>query len=427
MELVEVITKTGKYRGILLPSGEIFDRGFIILKLENGYNIRIRKSQVKQIKRIKKLPQPKQERGKEIKFEESLPVVSILSTGGTIASRVDYLSGGVHASFELSDILATVPELLKLAQLRSKVVMQVMSEDMHVGLWKRIARAVFEELTKEDVDGVVVTHGTDTMHFTSAILSFVLRNLNKPVVLTGSQRSSDRGSSDAFLNLICSVKAATLDIAEVMVCMHGSSHDDFCYLHRGCRVRKMHTSRRDAFQSINDKPIAKVFSDGKVEFLNTYRRRDESRSKLDLKLEPRVALIYSYPGADPGIIDFFIDRGYKGIVIAGTGLGHVPTSFKKYSFIPKLKRAYEEGVAVCITSQCLFGRTNPYVYRNLRLVSMVGKAIYCEDMLPEVAYCKLIYVLGKTKDLDEVKKLMLTNMAGELKERSEFHDQAGTF
>lgn len=423
MEVVEVITKAGKYRGILLPSGEIFDRGFVILKLENGYNIRIRKSQVKQIKLIKKLTPPRHEGVKEVRFERGLPIISILSTGGTIASKIDYMSGGVHASFELSDILATVPELLQLAELRCKVVMQVMSEDMHVGLWKKIARAVFQELKREDVDGVVITHGTDTMHFTSAILSFVLKNLNKPVVLTGSQRSSDRGSSDAFLNLICSVKAATLDIAEVVVCMHGSSHDDFCYLHRGCRVRKMHTSRRDAFQSINDKPIAKIFSDGKVEFLNTYRRRGESVVKLDLKLEPRVALIYSYPGADPEVIDFFIDRGYKGIVIAGTGLGHVPTTFRKYSFIPKLKRAYEEGVAVCMTSQCLFGRTNPYVYRNLRLASMVGKAIYCEDMLPEVAYCKLIYVLGRTKDLEEVRKLMLTNMAGELKERSEFYDQ----
>lgn len=420
-KFVEVVTKKGKFKGFLLPEIELLGKDAITLKLENGYNIRILKKDIKRI-RILKRYRKQGKRGKKIRRKEGLPNVSILATGGTIASRVDYLTGGVYASFDIADLASAVPEILEIANLKSKVIMQVMSEDMNPELWKKMAREVYKELRKRDVDGVVITHGTDTMHFSSALFSFIFQNLNKPIVFTGAQRSSDRGSSDTFMNLFCSVKAATLDLAEVTLCMHASMNDDYCYLHRGCKVRKMHTSRRDAFRSINDKPIAKIYSNGEVEFINeNYRKRSEAKGgvKLDLKLEPKVALIYVYPGMDPKVIDFYLNRGYRGIVIAGTGLGHVPTTIKKYSLIGKFKKAYEKGVAICITSQCLYGRVNPSVYANLRRASIEGRAIYCEDMLPEVAYCKLMWVLGKTKKLEKVRELMLTNVAGEINKRSE--------
>lgn len=124
--------------------------------------------------------------------------------------------------------------------------------------WIKIAHEVAKSLNSGD-SGVVVAHGTDTMGYTAAALSFMLRDLGKPVILVGAQRSSDRPSSDAAMNLICSVRMSTSDVAEVMVVMHGETGDTYCLAHRGTKVRKMHTSRRDAFRSINDVPIAKVW------------------------------------------------------------------------------------------------------------------------------------------------------------------------
>ena len=122
--------------------------------------------------------------------------------------------------------------------------------------WVKTARSVADEING-GADGVVVAHGTDTMHYTSAALNFML-DTPVPVVVTGAQRSSDRPSSDAFMNLISSVVAAKSDIAEVTLCMHAEEDDSYCLLHRGTKVRKMHTTRRDTFRSINALPIAKI-------------------------------------------------------------------------------------------------------------------------------------------------------------------------
>jgi len=278
-----------------------------------------------------------------------------------------------------------------------------------------------------DVKGVIITHGTDTLHFTSAALSFMLKNLNKPVALVGAQRSPDRGSFDGSLNLICSSYfTGYSNIAEVCVVMHGTIEDTFCYAHRGTKVRKMHTSRRDAFQSVNDFPIAKIWHDGKIEIINeNYRKRNEQKVVADTKFESKIALLKFYPGSNPEILDWYVDKGYKGIVIEGTGLGHVATALssnkkeknrQKLSWLPHIKRAVEKGITIVMTSQTLYGRVNPFVYRNLRLVSEAG-VIYAEDMLPETAYVKLGWVLGHTKNKEKIKEMMLTNIAGEINPR----------
>ena len=312
-----------------------------------------------------------------------------------------------------------VPELAKVANLKARKVEGLMSEDMNHEDWQLIAREVSRELNK-DVAGVVVTQGTDTLHFSTAALSFFLKNLNKPVVFTASQRSIDRGSSDAFMNLCCSVNAAAKsNIAEVMTCLHGTPNDDYCLLIRGTKVRKMHSSRRDAFRPINELPLAKVYENGKIEYTNkNHRKKNSNKVILDSNFEERVALIQIYPGINPEIIDFYLDRNYKGIVLVGTALGHVPTVKPKYSFMPKLKKAVEKKIPIIIASQTLYGRVHPYVYTNLRKLSIELNSIFVEDMLPEVAYVKLGWALGKTRKPDEVKKLMLQNFAGELTDRS---------
>jgi glutamyl-tRNA(Gln) amidotransferase subunit D len=417
-EKVRVILNSGEeLEGFLIPSPS---SDITIIKLKSGYNVGIKNDEIKDIKylgekvEVAKFPRRKPEK------KEGLKNVSIVVTGGTIMSRVDYRTGGVHMFLDPDELLYNVPELENIAVIRNiSNPFSIASEDMTPCEWIRIAEEVYKELSS-GADGVIIPHGTDTMHYTSAALSFMLRNLSKPVCLTGAQRSSDRGSSDAYMNLICSCIYATSDIAEVSVVMHGYISDEFCYAHRGTRVRKMHTERRDAFQSVNDKPLAKIYPNGKLEVINNnYRKRSDEDIILDTKICDKVALIKVFPGSSPEIIDFYVDKGYKGLVLEGTGFGHVPTQTldKKYSWLDHIKRAIENDVIICMTSQTIFGRTNPYVYSNARLLHDLG-VIYCEDMLPEVAYVKLKWVLGHTENPEEVKKLMLTPLAGEIKPRS---------
>jgi len=418
-EWVELVLKNGKkFEGILIPSPE---KNVIIIKLQNGYNIGFKEEDISEIRYLgKKIDVAKFPKKKLSEKGDNRRKISIVITGGTIMSRVDYRTGGVHTFLDPLELLYQIPELENITFIKNIVnPFSIASEDMTPKEWMKIAEIVAKELNSE-VDGVIITHGTDTMHYTSAALSFMLRNLGKPVALVGSQRSSDRGSSDAFMNMICASIYATSDIAEVSIVMHGTIEDTFCLAHRGTRVRKMHTERRDAFRSINDKPLAKIYPNGKIEIINeNYKKRKNSEVIADTKINEKVALIKVFPGADPGIIDFFVDKGYKGIVIEGTGFGHVPTEtiHKEKSWIPAIERAVENDVIICMTSQTIFGRTNPFVYSNARKLYNL-KIIYLEDMLPEVAYVKLMWVLGHTENYEEVKKLMLTPLANEIKLRS---------
>ncbi len=417
---VRVLLHDGKsFEGFLIPSP---DRDAIMLKLDNGYNIGFVSEQVKDIIELEE----------EIKVAEFPTVelygdsqekrrISIVVTGGTIMSRVDYRTGGVHMFLKPEELLYQVPELQNIAVIKSiSNPFSVASEDITPSEWKIIAKEVEKELNS-GADGVIIPHGTDTMHYTSSMLSFMLRNLAKPVALTGAQRSSDRPSSDAFINMIAAAIYATSDFGEVSIVMHASTEDTFCYAHRGTRVRKLHTERRDAFKSVNDSPLAKIYPDGRVEIINeSFVKRDDSKEVVaDTNIEEKVAMIYVYPGSSSEIIDFYVDKGYEGVVLMGTGFGHVPTETldPSKSWIKSIQRAVESNVKVVMTSQTIFGRTNPYVYSNGRRLRDLG-VIYVEDMLPEVAYTKLMWVLGHTKDYREVKKLMRTPLSNEIKDRS---------
>ncbi len=403
-------------KGIIMERPKIFEDKILVIKLDNGYNIGISVNKIRKIEKVRKY----EIKHKIIKKEQETggKKVSIIGVGGTIASRVDYRTGGVYAGYSVEDLIERFPKLSELAVYKTKQIMNVMSEDIYPKLYIKIAKEVYKEVIDNDNYGIIITHGTDTMHFTSSMLSFLIQNLNKPIVLTGAQRSTDRPSTDAYLNLLTSVYVALYNIAEVGICMHGSSSDLFSYFHRGTRVRKMHTSRRDAFRSINDKPLLKVYPNGKVEEINeNIKRRSGSEPILYDKIEERVAMVYSYPGINREIIDFFIDKGYRGIVLVGTGLGHFPVTFKENSVLDALIRAYEEKIVTVMTSQTLYGRVHPYVYTNLRKLSIKAKVVYLEDMLPEVAYTKLMWVLGNF-DFEEARKIMLKNIAGEISPKS---------
>lgn len=389
------------YEGVLMPSRR---KDHIVIKLDNGYNIglRVPESDLRLVEKGHELKVPPLP---PLRAKKGLPQVSILSTGGTIASKVDYRTGAVTSQFSAGEIAAAIPELEEIANYNARIIYQILSENMRADYWMELARAVAEEI-HGGAEGVIVTHGTDTMMYTAAALSFMLRT-PVPVVLVGSQRSSDRPSSDASMNAICAATVAISDIAEVCVVMHGTTSDSYCSIHRGTRVRKMHTSRRDAFWSINQRPIGKVdYLTRSIETFIPYRRRGEIDLKVMDKLEPKCALVKYTPGAPSEIMDYYIDKNYKGIVIEGTGLGHVASNW-----IDTIKRATDAGIPVVVTSQCLRGRICDRVYDTGRYMLDAG-AIEGENMLPEVALVKMMWVLGNHPE--EVASLMTTPIAGEI-------------
>lgn len=372
------------YEGAVMPSRR---EGYVVIKLDNGYNIGFDASKSRISLLQKRQESQKTKSDMALPRREGLPQVSILSTGGTIASKVDYRTGAVTSQFSAGEIISAIPELEEIANYSARVVYQILSENMRAEYWIELANKVAREI-ESGAEGVIITHGTDTMMYTAAALSFMLKT-PVPVVLVGSQRSSDRPSSDASMNAVCAASVAISDIAEVTVVMHGSTSDDFCTIHRGTRVRKMHTSRRDAFQSINQPPLGKVdYLSRKVEAFQSYRRRGEAALELQARMEERCALVKYTPGSSPDILNYYIDKGYKGLVLEGTGLGHVASDW-----IEGIKRATEEGIPVVIASQCLRGRICDRVYDTGRDMLQAG-AIEGADMLPEVALVKMMWLLA---------------------------------
>jgi glutamyl-tRNA(Gln) amidotransferase subunit D len=411
-DIIKITKNNVSYQGILLDRAEDPDDKHIVLKLDSGYNIGIDVggALAELVTKGDKpnLELPPLDIGKDV----DKPDISIVSTGGTVASVVDYKTGAVHPAFTADDLIRANPELLVHANINGEAILNILSENMKPEYWVKTARSVADEINS-GADGVVVAHGTDTMHYTSAALNFML-DTPVPVVVTGAQRSSDRPSSDAFMNLISSVVAAKSDIAEVTLCMHAEEDDSYCLLHRGTKVRKMHTTRRDTFRSINTLPIAKI-EKGKLKLVDKnsdYKKRSNENVQLHDDLEEKVALIKSYPGIEADIIDYHIDKGYKGIVLEGTGLGHCPENL-----LPSLERAKDSDIPVVMTSQCLYGLVNMNVYSTGRKIVSAG-VISVFDMIPETTYVKLIWALGQTENIEEVKKIMQTNIAGEIGEKS---------
>jgi glutamyl-tRNA(Gln) amidotransferase subunit D len=407
------------YEGILMPRIE-GNKNIITIKLDNGYNIGIKNNNNLKIEKIAGGKSPEKKKA-SFSFDEKKPTILILHTGGTIASRVDYRTGGVIASFEPEDLIEMFPEINEIANIKSKLIRRMFSEDMRFEHHQLIAREILEA---DKVDGIIVTHGTDTLHYTSASLAFMLEDLPIPVILVGSQRSSDRPSADSAMNLICAAKfIAKTDFAGVAVCMHATTNDDFCYIHHPCKVRKMHTSRRDAFQPVNALPYAKVwFKEDKIEFLRSdYPRKENKKLKLKDKFEEKVALVKFYPGFDEKILEFYEKNGYKGLVLEGYGLGQIPineidefTKINKKTF-EILRRLSEKGCLIVASSQTIFGRVNLNIYSTGRDMQSIG-IIGGEDMHPEVAFVKLKWLLGNYS-LEEARKLVKENLRGEISER----------
>ena len=413
---VVIETTEGEFSGLILPRAETAPDSYIILKMISGYNIGISINRISNIIQSGIKEADYQIPEKEFPVGKDKPNVTLLGTGGTIASRLDYRTGAVIPAFTPGELYGAVPELADVCNMNTKKIFGIFSENMGQEQYIKLAEAIGEEIEK-GVSGILIGHGTDTMHHTAAVLSYMVQDSPVPIVLVGSQRSSDRPSSDAALNLRCGTYAAAKgDIAEVLVCMFGPTSDSYNLLHRGTRVRKMHSSYRDTFRSIGDIPVAIVTTDNIQLLRNDFIKRDQTRKPL---IKPyfndMVSIVYYYPGMRPDIIDSLVDNGYKGIIIAGTGLGHV----NRPLFDP-IKRAVDKGISIFMTVQTLWGFVQMYVYDTGRDLMEAG-VVPLENMLPEAAYMKLCWTLGQTDDVSKIKEIMTNSIANETTQR-EPHD-----
>jgi glutamyl-tRNA(Gln) amidotransferase subunit D len=412
-DVIRVTTGEKSYEGILIPRSETGDNLHIVVKLKSGYNIGVRIAPDTKIEKIGKGAKPSFAAPALPEQNPDLPHVVILSTGGTIASRVDYRTGAVRSALSASDLYGVVPELSDIARVDTQILLSLYSENITPAHWTQIAEAVAQHIA-EGVDGVVIAHGTDTMAYTAAALSFALQNLPVPVIVVGAQRSSDRPSSDAATNLIGAVQAASkAQFAEVVIAMHETVSDTVIVFNRGTKVRKCHTSRRDTFKPVNTTPIARVNNHEITMLTSNYAKRDAAK-KLALKplFSDKVALVKFHPGLNPEVIGWHVEKGCKGILLEGSGLGHV----SKYCF-GEIENAVKNGVVVALASQCIWGRVNMHVYDTGRDLLTRG-VIPLEDMFPETALVKLMWVLGQTSDVEEATKLLKANVAGEFSPRT---------
>lgn len=421
-DLVEVETKKETIRGILMPSPE-YAGEVTIIKLDSGYNMGIDNSKIKGIKLVKKLEE-RPKHPKTARKRHGLPKIIILHTGGTIASKVEYKTGAVVAGFKPEELVEMFPELEDIANIDSRLISNIQSEMMRFAHYNILAKEVELEVSK-GVDGVIITHGTDTMHFTSAALSFILEDLPIPVLLVGAQRSSDRGSTDAALNLInAAYFIAKSDFGEVAICMHENMNDKDALILPACKTRKMHTSRRDAFRPINTKPIARVnYAEQKISyFVRDYRKKDKNR-ELKLKLiDEKIKLGLIKTHTNMYASEFLVFKNFHGLVIEGTGLGHLPsqkidqyTKENKNIFLA-LQRMIKKGLIVVMAPQTIYGRLQLSVYQPQRELQEIGVLGNYSDMTPETTFIKLAWLLSNFKK-DQIPYLITKNIRGEISER----------
>ena len=413
---MELKRETGQevVEGLLIPRFRARSDEYVVVKLKTGYNVGVKIDSATKISILGKGTEPHFTRPNPPPRTPGLPKVSIISTGGTIASKVDYRTGAVEPALDAEDLYSVVPELAGVAEIKAKILFSIFSENIGPQLWPKIVEAVAEEV-RAGADGVIIAHGTDTLGYTAAALSFALKGIPVPVVLVGSQRSSDRPSSDAATNLLSSAAiAGNAPFAEVVVAMHDWISDEKVVVHRGTRVRKCHTSRRDAFRSVNARALAYydlLHSSLQLNTENYAKRRKGSEWSPKIQFNPNVTLIKFHPGLSVGMIDWATATGYKGIVLEGSGLGHVGESL-----FPALERAVNGGIVVVMCSQCIWGTVHMDVYSTGRDLQRIG-VIPLGDMLSETALAKMMWAFGQEKDPEKVKELMVTNIANESSER----------
>ena len=396
------------YSGIIMPRYEHSDDKHLVLKLKSGYNVGLELEKIEKVEKITS-EEKKIEHQENYEKNPDLPKILLLSTGGTIASKVDYRTGAVTPILSAEELNSSVPELAKMANIDSEVIFSEYSENIMPEHWLKIANKL-DEYSNSGYAGIIIAHGTDTMHYTSSFLSFALSGYPIPIALVGSQRSSDRASSDAALNLIGAARfLLECKTNGVFVVMHQDENDENIACHFGTRVRKNHTSKRGAFQTIGKVP-AFIVSNDKIQKNNQDNFFKEKQYNPTINLSTKVALVKYYPGYDPEQLEKIFEMNYQAIIFEGTGLGHIGKTM-----YDKVKKAKEKGIFMGMTSQCIDGRIRMTVYESGRDLLDLG-IVPLQDMIPEVALVKTMWALGNNNKAKELKETMIKNIASEISE-----------
>ena len=431
---VKVAVKTWsgvvEHEGLALPAA---GPKLITLKLANGYNVSYPESYVESVEILDEVEISEEEAPTPIEQDGNLPLVHLIHTGGTIASKVDYATGAVTARFEPDELLQSVPELKSVARLRVVKLGNMFSDDIRPRHWNRMLKAT-EEAFAEGAVGVVITHGTDTLHLSAAAMGYGWAgNGGRPpgrIALTGSQRSPDRGSSDAAENIVAAVHWAAhgpeptgYRDASVVV-MHSESSDGQCAVLPGIACRKYHSSRRDAFKTINQGPLAWINNDGTGPSIEMAEHepadaRVEAISPMMFDEDARIAQFIADPHLDSNLVMLAIKDDFDAIVLHGTGLGHLPISDPQDDSPEntKLRLMLEDHCAndgvVVVVAQTIHGPMNMNVYakgRTQQEIGIIGHGSLCP---PGSALVKLHHLLSRGGGRETVASNWTEDLCGE--------------
>ena len=328
--------------------------------------------------------------------------VLMLTTGGTIASR--RAGGGLEPLLAGEEMLRYLGEVAGQYQISVRELLNLDSSNIQAEEWQKIARAVAEEIDR--YDGVIITHGTDTMAYTASMLSFMLQGLKKPVILTGSQVPIDHMLTDARSNLCTALAAIDSGIEGVAVAFNHK-------VITGCRAVKVRTMGFEAFESVNAPCLGEVYANG----MHLHRRTDipperqNQPFRLLYSLCPDVFLLKMIPSTNPDIFDMFLKMRYRGIVLEAFGVGGM--HFVRRDLFSRLRMLTERNISVVVCSQCLYEPSDLSLYEvgNRMLACGVIPGL---DMTTEAAVTKMMWALGQTKEPEQVREIFSVNYAGEI-------------
>jgi glutamyl-tRNA(Gln) amidotransferase subunit D len=410
MELVRITATHGTYEGVRLPSHGTN----VVLKLKSGYNIGIHRDHISKEESLG-TRESAPTKPKTV-VQSDAPLVIILHLGGTIAAKVDYATGATVAQFDPEELLSMFPELQSEARIESTLVRNMQSDHMQPGHYNVIADAITEALKKKP-KGIVISHGTDTMQYSAAALSFILEGCPIPVVLVGAQRSSDRGSSDAAMNLIAAVHfCVQTSWRGVGVCMHKTIDDTTCWILPGTNVGKLHSARRDAFRPVNRLQVADIDVPSRtITYVDATPAPEMPFRVRHFDPALKVGLVKLHPGIRHEELAYF--ARYDALVLEGTGLGHAPIEVldeetKENGPIWETIQKLAASIPVAMTTQCVYGRVSLQVYSPGRMLQDAGVLGHDCDMPSWTAYMKLWWLLSNERD--NLKELYTTNLRGEL-------------
>lgn len=325
--------------------------------------------------------------------------VLILATGGTIASQAG--ADGLVPNEASPELMNVFEEFRKYYKIDFHLILNLDSSNIQAEEWQLIARRVYEALP--DYDGVLITHGTDTMAYTASMLTFMLQNLDKPVVLTGSQIPVGLPLSDARSNLATALAAINHDVTGVNIAFNHK-------LIPGCRAVKVRTMGFDAFESVNSPDRGEFFADG-VRLVSPRIPRPPKPRELKAELCNDVFLLKIIPGTNPRIFDSLLAMNYRGVVLESFGAGGL--HFLRRDLASQIGRLVKNNVPVVVCSQCLYERSDFSLYEVGRKVLATG-AIQGRDMTTEAAVTKLMWALGQTSSMEEIRTIFSTDYAGEI-------------